>query len=240
MDKMRVMTPDEGHTKVGATLTPKQWTVYYYLIAICKWNATDKEKHYYVYDSALNISKASKFLNISRTTFYKALSGLEKEGILERHDKYYIIDFPAIYSMIEQNTILFLLNYQQTLGIDLIRVYTILNRIVQCNLNNKITKRKLVKILGRSDKDGNAFRQVELYLGFLDYWGLVDMKGETVYSKEFGNYKEFTISKVNTILNSDMDLKGEMNAPCDEDEINKIKVQLAKEGFWDIDIDYDN
>jgi len=124
---IRVMSSDQLH-KLDK-LTAKQWLVYYYLMSICKWNGKDNERHYFIYKNSFTISAASKLLDISRPTFYKALDNLKTMGIVYEEDKWYIVQIPSVYAAVDQKTLTFLLQFQKHLGVELIRTYVILSRI---------------------------------------------------------------------------------------------------------------
>ena len=236
MKKIRVMTADNGNLEISKKLTPKQWQVYYYLMAICKWNGMDRENHYYIYKDNLNVAAAAKLLGISRTTFYNGIDSLQKQLIISKYENYYTISIPKIYADVNQKTLLFLIQYQKILGVDLIRTYTILNRISSIQNNFIFTKRKLLKIMGYSLKDPELYKRIELYLGFFHYWGLIELKFETKHLKEFGKYKEYQILKVNSVPKIDdfLDFCGEEKAPCGSiEELEKIKEKLVEEKFFD-------
>lgn len=206
-------------------LTVKQWLVYYYLMSICKWNGQDQERHYFIYKNQLNISAASKILSISRPTFYTTMANLEKMEIIVEEDKYYIIRIPIIYAAVDQKTITFLLQYQKFLGVELIRTYVILSRIFQHQeLEQWFNKATIISILDHNINDTSYYRQIELYLGFLEYWNLVDFQKEKRKDNTGVHqyYKIKSINRVSDIENFEIETDVQINSKL----VEKIKEEI--------------
>ena len=188
-------TPAPAQRKVEYKLTYKQWSVFYYLISICEWNGRDRENHYYVYKDKLNISQASKKLNISRSTFYSALDKLSSKSLSAIVDggDYYTINIPRIYAEIDRETLQFLILQTRFLGIDFIRVYALLMRIYQFDSDRCFVIRDLVLILGHNENDTGAYEKIRIYLALLEHWGLIELRFKTLHSDFKGTYKEYTL-----------------------------------------------
>ena len=62
-----------------AKLTTKQYLVYSYLMSVSKWDAQDKEKHYYVYKNSFLIKDICVLLNISQPTWRSAIKKLKEK-----------------------------------------------------------------------------------------------------------------------------------------------------------------
>lgn len=224
MKNVRVMSSDYTH-KIEK-LSVKQWLVYYYLMSICKWNGVDNERHYYIYKNTLNVSAAARLLSISRTTFYKALENLREMFILEEFDKYYIVKIPQTYAAVDQKTLSFLLQYQKFLGVELIRTYVILSRIYQHQeLEQWFNKATLISILDHSITDTSYYAQVELYLGFLSYWKLVNLKIEK-RNDNTGRHKYYKVKEINRIEEI-TDFEIETTAPINKELVDKIKKEIT-------------
>ena len=220
---IRVMSPDQVHRL--DKLTDKQWLVYYYLMSICKWNGKDNERHYFIYENAMNISAASRLLSISRPTFYKALENLQKMDIVIKQENYYIIRIPEIYAAVDQKTITFLLKFQKFLGVELIRTYVVLSRIYQHReLEQWFNKATLIAILDHNIQDASYYSQIELYLGFFSYWGLVKLKQE-IRLENTGRHKYYNIIEVNAVAESN-DFEIDMFAPVNKELVEKIKREI--------------
>lgn len=225
MRNVRVMSSDYTH-KIEK-LSVKQWLVYYYLMSICKWNGVDNERHYYIYKNTLNVSAAARLLSISRTTFYKALENLKEMFILEEFDKYYIVKIPQTYAAVDQKTLSFLLQYQKFLGVELIRTYVILNRIYQHQeLEQWFNKATLISILDHSITDTSYYAQVELYLGFLSYWKLVNFKIEK-RDDNTGRHKYYKVKEINRVEEI-TDFEIETTAPVNKELVDKIKKEITE------------
>lgn len=208
-------------------LTDKQWLVYYYLMSICKWNGKDNERHYFVYKNTFNISAASRLLTISRPTFYKALENLKKLGIVIEEDKWYIIEIPQIYAAVDQKIIAFLLQFQKYLGVELIRTYVILNRIFQHQeLDQWFNKATIIAILDHNISDASYYPQIELYLGFLSYWELIELKTE-IRNENTGKHKYYKVISINTVSKIN-DFIIDTTAPVNKEFVEKIKKEILQ------------
>lgn len=220
---IRVMSSDQVHKL--EKLSVKQWLVYYYLMSICKWNGLENERHYYIYKNALNKTAASKLLSLSRTTFYTALENLKAMGIVTEEDKWYTIQIPYVYAAVDQKTLTFLLQFQKYLGVELIRVYVILSRIYQHQeLEQWFNKATIVAILDHNITDVSYYPQVELYLGFLSYWNLIELK-QQYRNENTGRHKYYKVIKINT-TSEVLDFDIEAAAPVSKEFVEKIKKEI--------------
>lgn len=243
MHTVRTMAADITHKEISKKLTTKQWIVYYYLMSICDWNGKDNERHYYLYKNKLNISAAARLLNMSRTTIHNTINkllGTGKDEVDKREDlilkdcgDYYIVKIPNIYAEIHQKTLSFLIPYQSILGVDLIRTYAILCRIKQHpELPQRFTKATLLSILGHSINDTSMYYQMELYLGFLAYWHLVDLKIEII-TTNVGTHREFLLTGIHPI-NKDQNFTISSETAVNQEIVDTIRNELINEGYWDI------
>lgn len=234
MKSVYTLTPDVLHKNISKKLTSKQWVVYYYLMSICDWNGRDKESHYFLYKNKLNISAAARILNMSRTTIHNAITKFQSEelNILQDRGDYYWVSIPTIFAAIHQETLKFLILFQKRLGIDLIRTYAILCRIKQHpELPQHFNKSTLLSIMGHSVHDTSMYCDLELYLAFLSYWGLIDVRIKTVDS-EVGPYKDFYLVGISTLVETSNTIIN-FNEPVDDKLVDTLREEILKEGWWD-------
>ena len=78
--KIRVIA-DDRMEKHYSKITDKQWSVYFYFVSNSLQDFS-KEKRRFVDKKEINITAASKYLGITRTTFYKAVSQLEQYNLI--------------------------------------------------------------------------------------------------------------------------------------------------------------
>lgn len=115
--------------KQRATLTHKQYLVYTYLITLSKWNARDKEEHYYVYKNSFVIKEACGHLGITEPTWRAAIRKLRGEKIsngkiyytndyIKDEGNYYLIYIPKSYAALELDLIKLLMSYGVEMGKD--------------------------------------------------------------------------------------------------------------------------
>lgn len=254
MSKIRALAPDARNKEKNKDITTKQWIVYYYLLSISKWNAKDKEDHYFFYTKQLNITKICAFLGISRPTFYNAFDKLYHKRIIYdnpntkgldvtpedkvkiKETKVFYVKIPKIYAELERNLLTFLLGYQKFVGIDLVRTYVILKKTWDLSFegdeDRKITKRYIVELLGHHICDTSMYQQVELYLGMLSYWGLISVSKRVINKPVVGHYTEFKL--LNVIDKAPEIPDGDYNAPIDEELFNKVKKELEADPTWNL------
>ena len=224
MKNMRVIASDQKHK--DKSFTVKQWLVYYYLMSICKWNGAEKEDHYFIYKRNFNISAASRLLDISRPTIYSTINALKKLQIIEEYEDYYLIEIPSVYAKIDQKTISFLLQYQKFLGVELIRTYVILSRIYQHQeLDQWFNKATLSCIMGHNINDASYYPQIELYLGFLSYWNLVEFKIKNVKDGK-GIHKEYMIIKIFCIDDAFDGFEIDTGGTVNKEMVDRIKAEI--------------
>ena len=119
----------------------------------------------------------------------------------------------------------FLLQFQKYLGVELIRTYVILSRIHQHQeLDQWFNKATLIAILDHNIKDASYYAQIELYLGFLSYWKLVEFKQE-IRNENTGRHKYYRIVEINMIAEVD-DFEIDAAAPVDKKFVEKIKKEI--------------
>ena len=202
-------------------------------MSISHWNSKDLEDHYFFYKKDLNVTYASKLLNISRPTFYKTIEKLTDDElhILKDMGDYYKVYIPKIYAEIDQKILTQLIPYQALLGVDFIRTYAILCRMYQHpEIASAFTKADLIDILGHSKTDNSMYYRVELFLAFLSYEKFIDItfQVKTYCGKQ---YKEFLLKGINTPSET---LDCDNICAINEEKIKKIKEGIKETGTWDI------
>lgn len=169
--------------KQKAKLTEKQFLVYSYLVSISKWNAIDKEKHYYVYKNNFVIKDACKELGISQPTWRSAISKLLEHNYIWDRDNFYIIRFPTVYAPLDINLIKYLLKCGSLIkkGGNIVSIYSVLyvywkfcaNQGTPC----EITINQLKKLFVSRETSEDTARY-QLILGLFFSSGLIDMSIE--------------------------------------------------------------
>ena len=211
-----------------AKLTTKQYLVYSYLMSVSKWDALDKEKHYYVYKNSFLIKDVCVLLNISQPTWRSAIKKLKEELYIQEFDKYYIIDIPNTYAPLNINLIKFLLQFGSVIdnGGNIISVYSPIYRYYKfCCDNNQIceiTINQLRKIFNtKSSKE--VLTTYRLMIDIFEIYNLMEI--DRVGKQFQGNpYLSYVVKNVN--LNVSKDSISDNGGP---DNIENIIVALAKE-----------
>ena len=211
-----------------AKLTTKQYLVYSYLMSVSKWDALDKEKHYYVYKNSFLIKDVCVLLNISQPTWRSAIKKLKEELYIQEFDKYYIIDIPNTYAPLNINLIKFLLQFGSVIdnGGNIISVYSRIYRYYKfCCDNNQIceiTINQLRKIFNtKSSKE--VLTTYRLMIDIFEIYNLMEI--DRVGKQFQGNpYLSYVVKNVN--LNVSKDSISDNGGP---DNIENIIVALAKE-----------
>lgn len=211
-----------------AKLTTKQYLVYSYLMSVSKWDALDKEKHYYVYKNSFLIKDVCVLLNISQPTWRSAIKKLKEELYIQEFDKYYIIDIPNTYAPLNINLIKFLLQFGSVIdnGGNIISVYSLIYRYYKfCCDNNQIceiTINQLRKIFNtKSSKE--VLTTYRLMIDIFEIYNLMEI--DRVGKQFQGNpYLSYVVKNVN--LNVSKDSISDNGGP---DNIENIIVALAKE-----------
>ena len=211
-----------------AKLTTKQYLVYSYLMSVSKWDALDKEKHYYVYKNSFLIKDVCVLLNISQPTWRSAIKKLKEKLYIQEFDKYYIIDIPNTYAPLNINLIKFLLQFGSVIdnGGNIISVYSLIYRYYKfCCDNNQIceiTINQLRKIFNtKSSKE--VLTTYRLMIDIFEIYNLMEI--DRVGKQFQGNpYLSYVVKNVN--LNVSKDSISDNGGP---DNIENIIVALAKE-----------
>ena len=211
-----------------AKLTTKQYLVYSYLMSVSKWDAQDKEKHYYVYKNSFLIKDVCVLLNISQPTWRSAIKKLKEKLYIQEFDKYYIIDIPNTYAPLNINLIKFLLQFGSVIdnGGNIISVYSLIYRYYKfCCDNNQIceiTINQLRKIFNiKTSKE--VLTTYRLMIDIFEIYNLMEI--DRVGKQFQGNpYLSYVIKNVN--LNVSKDLISDNGGP---DNIENIIAALAKE-----------
>lgn len=211
-----------------AKLTTKQYLVYSYLMSVSKWDAQDKEKHYYVYKNSFLIKDVCVLLNISQPTWRSAIKKLKEKLYIQEFDKYYIIDIPNTYAPLNISLIKFLLQFGSVIdnGGNIISVYSLIYRYYKfCCDNNQIceiTINQLRKIFNtKSSKE--VLTTYRLMIDIFEIYNLMEI--DRVGKQFQGNpYLSYVVKNVN--LNVSKDLISDNGGP---DNIENIIAALAKE-----------
>jgi hypothetical protein len=120
-----------------------------------------------------------------------------------------------------------LLNYsaQKEQDIDLLRTFLILKKIwvlAESKQEMTFTQRNLVMLLGHNTTDSPCYSNIRIYLALLSYWGLIELKLHTEYSKELGKYTIYHLQKIEEGELSpdfDTDIEAEMKASAMSDDL---------------------
>lgn len=211
-------TQTRNNYKRYKSITSKQWLVYYYLLSVSHYDAQEKEDHRFVYKKDLNISKISKTLGISRPTFYSALKVLTNFGL--------VIDYGLSYSLYSYQWVkidleilkaLITFTHSNAKDIDLLRTYLFLKKlylITTVKEERQFTRRELIQLLGHDITTVSNYKDIQIYLGLLSYWNLIEIKSHVEQHPTFGHYIVYHLErageeKVNPdLLNNDI---GEMH-----------------------------
>lgn len=223
-------TPQEGN--FFKKITEKNWTVYYYLLAISSKNFS--ENHRYAYRKDFNITQASKELGINRQTFYNSLTTLSKNNMIETYNDYILINIPETYTTITKNLLIQLLSYRKVLSIDLLRTYLFAKVIYDTYKNKEITLRNIVRCLGHSDTTAENYKKVEIYLDLLSNWKLIQYTRDIKKDDKIGSYRIYNFTKVYTEseelqkreINGDMQVNAGLSP--EEEEFIKNKINFFK------------
>lgn len=193
-----------------AKLTTKQYLVYSYLMSISKWDAQDRENHYYVYKNSFLVKDACALLSISQPTWRSAIKKLKEELYIQEFDKYYIIDIPNTYAPLNINLIKFLIQFGSAIdnGGNIVSVYSLIYRYHKfCYDNNQvceITINQLRKIFNtKSSKD--VMTAYRLMLAIFETYQLIEVNK---VGKQFQGcpYTSYIIKRVDLDISNDMAL----------------------------------
>lgn len=185
-----------------AKLTAKQYLVYSYLISISKWDAQDKERHYYVYKNSFLIKDACAKINISQPTWRSAIKKLKEFYYIFEYDKYYTIEIPNTYAPLNINLIRYLLDFGAVIknGGNIVSVYSIIYKYWKYCGNDEceITINQLRKLFN-SKTDKEVLKSYRLMLGLFKDQELMDIEyiGRHYQGKP---YRAYIIKNVNLTL----------------------------------------
>lgn len=206
-----------------AKLTTKQYLVYSYLMSISKWDAQDKESHYYVYKNSFLIKDACELINISQPTWRTAIGKLKTEGYIQEYEKYYIIEIPNTYAPLDINLIKFLLPFGGAIknGGNIISVYSIIYRYWKYSEDNnqacEITVNQLKKIF-QVRREAQITYTYKVMLNLFEFYGLIKVQriGRQISGEPYTGY---IIQNVSLKLPNQVDL--DENGPDNIEDILK-------------------
>ena len=206
-----------------AKLTKKQYLVYSYLVSISKWDAQDRERHYYVYKNSFQVKDASKIVGITQPTWRGAIKKLEEEGYIQDFEKYYLIELPYAYAPLNIDLIKFLLSFGCVIknGGNIVSVYSIIYRYWKYSKDNgqecEITINQLRKIFQTKRREDTSITY-KVMLNLFEFYGLVKIQR---VGREFAGapYTGYIIKNVS--LKPPVNLDLDSLAPSNIDDILK-------------------
>ena len=182
----------EKHEK--ACLTAKQYLVYSYLMSISKWDAQNKEQHYYVYKNSFVINEACKLLHITAPTWRAAIQKLKDNCYIWDHDKYYTIEFPGTFASLDIKLIRTLIQFGSEIsnGGHIVSVYSVLYRYWEYQTKNdgkcEININQLKKLFGNGSHGAQESLSYKIMLAIFKYLGIL----ETEEVKRIYKGREYT------------------------------------------------
>lgn len=204
-----------------AKLTTKQYLVYSYLMSISKWDAQDREDHYYVYKNSFQVKDACALIGISQPTWRSAIKKLWQERYIDVADKYYLIEIPNTYAPLDINLIKFLLPYGAAIenGGNIVSLYSIIYKYWKHCIENddicEITINQLRNIFN-VNHDKKTLAPYKIMLSLFEYYGLI--KISRIGREYSGNpYTGYIIINVRLSLTDNADLDD--NAPGNIEKI---------------------
>lgn len=214
-------------------LTPKQWSVYYWLVIKAYWNSTKKEQHYYVYKDSFSFADMKKDLDIKdNRTIKAAMEKLELYNKINIIDNIIYIPHPDLYTYLSIGLTNYLLNICTAANIssELIVVYSILKRLKE--LDDKkgekttFTLKLLVKLLGHNETDRKAYELVKVFVSLLSGEGLIKISQSTKRNRG-GEYVEYILWEIKENIDKKqlIDFDGEMAVEIQ----NKVKEILEQD-----------
>lgn len=236
-------------------LTAKQYMVYSYLISLSKWNAKDKEDHYYVYKNSFDYNEACETIGIDTNTWRNALRKLYDEGYIDYQGKLftnkngktyykestknnkYIIYIKQPYAPLDIKLIKHLVELGAELnkmmnvdcGGNVVSIYSFLwyywQRQEDCHIN--ITE--LMAIYGKK-REGEKYRFYHYLLGYLHTAGLINLSVMTKLNSFNKPYLDYKINCVNTSLTDCLDNEGDIRIQdlleaISNNELNLVKIE---------------
>ncbi len=179
-------------------------------MSISKWDAQDKEQHYYVYKNSFVIKEACKLINITQPTWRTAIAKLKTEGYIQEYERYYIIEIPNTYAPLDINLIKFLLPFGGAIknGGNIISVYSVIYRYWKYSEDNgqvcEITINQLKKLFQARREDSITFAY-KLMINLFEFYGLIKIQR---IGRQFSGqpYTGYVIQYVNLKLPNQVDL----------------------------------
>lgn len=216
-------------------LSDKQFTVYYYLLSISKFNQYE-ENHRYVYKNSFNVQKACKMLGLSKSTFYKAIDALCDCDFVQKFKDYYLLYAPHCkYADINLSILSGLLMFRKFTGVDLIRTYLVLLNLYEIDSREVKTfsRKSLLEVLGLSTKRKENYLIMEIYLSLLQEWKLIKITEKKI-TNNFTTYTLYSLDKVShksdyiENLSSRIDCEIKLDGYCDgiTDEIRNKLIKI--------------
>lgn len=193
-----------------AKLTTKQYLVYSFLMSISKWDANNKEHHYYVYKNSFLIKDACQLIGISQPTWRTAIKKLKEEFYIWEYDKYFLIEIPNTYAPLDIKLIRFLLPFGAAIenGGNIISLYSIIYRYWHYASNEnkecEITINQLRKLFN-TKHNKSTLASYKIMLNLFEYYGLMEIERVGRHFQE-KPYTGYIIKNVNLSLSKELDL----------------------------------
>lgn len=180
-------------------LSSKQWQIYYYLLLL-GYKRKDDDNSAYLSKRELNVSKISKDLKISRSTFYAAIKVLEENDLIRTGEYGCVIYYKFFYNIdFEIFNLLFNCSKEDKGSIDILRLYFILKigeNLTKGYEKYNFTRRRLVILLGHNEHDAKFFDLIDTYLKKLVSYGLVKLSEKTTNDENIGCYTLFFLENI--------------------------------------------
>lgn len=200
-------------------------------MSISKWNAKDKEAHYYVYKNSFKVKDACVLLNISQPTWRKAIERLKETLYIYEQDKCYKIFLPNTYVPLDIKLMKCLIDFGVVIdgGGIIISLYSILYRYFNyqqsCYKTCEITISQLARIFGITKTPNYTTRFITM-LGVFAQLGLIQ------FVTHQRNYKgrDYTAYEITQMtLTLPKHLENKYYGPDDIDDIIKSLQTTIKE-----------
>lgn len=166
-------------------LTSKHWLVYYYLIMLAYDIKNPNEEYWFLPRRELNISSTSKYLGMSRSTFYQIIKVLIKYNLIKQNKNGYMV-YQTYYYKIDFKKFCVLLNYayKDYKYIDMLRLYIIFKEAFkQKEEIGKITfsKKFLIRQLDHGESNASSYVYMENFLETLKSLGFIKIEEKKIY-----------------------------------------------------------
>jgi hypothetical protein len=214
-------------------LTPKQWSVYYWLVIKAYWNSIKKEQHYFVYADSFSLADVRRDLGIKdNRTIKSAMEKLELYNKINIVGNIIYIPHPDLYTYLSIDLTNYLLNICAAANIssELIVAYSILKRLKELDDKNgsrtTFTLKLIVKLLGHNETDRAAYELARVFVSLLSGEGLIKVS-QTVKKNKGGEYIEYTLWDIKEKLDKGqlIDFDGEMAVEIQ----NRVKEILEQD-----------